>query len=93
LRRGWQGDTSPTLPDRRETSSCRRSRANGGRAQSRNRRSRPARPAAAMRNEASMEKPPPCAHCAIACASSPGSRLRRTNARNIRRRTSVPALG
>ena len=53
-------------------------RANGGRAQWRSSRSRPARSAASMRTEASTEKPPPCSHCPIACASSPGSRPRRT---------------
>jgi hypothetical protein len=40
-----------------------------------------------MRTEPSTEKPPPCSHCAIACASSRGSRPRRTNTRNSRRRT------
>ena len=35
-----------------------------------------------MRTEPSTEKLPPCCHCAIACASSPGSRPRRTSTRN-----------
>ena len=40
-----------------------------------------------MRTEPSTEKPPPCSHCAIACAASAGSRPRRTKTRNSRRRT------
>ena len=40
-----------------------------------------------MRTEPSTEKPPPCSHCPIACASSPGSRPRRTKTRSKRRRT------
>ena len=35
-----------------------------------------------MRTDASTEKPPPCSHCAIASASSAGSRPRRTKGRS-----------
>jgi hypothetical protein len=40
-----------------------------------------------MRTAPSTEKPPPCAHCPIACAASSASRPRRTNSRSTRRRT------
>ena len=50
-------------------------------------RARPARSAASMRTEPWTEMPPPCCHCAIAPASSSGSRPRRTNTCNSRRRT------
>ena len=36
-------------------------------------RSRPARSAASMRTEPSTEKPPPCSHCPIDCASTTGN--------------------
>jgi len=41
-----------------------------------------ARSAAARRTEPSTEKPPPCCHCPIARASSPGSRPRCTKLRS-----------
>ncbi|MBA3507080.1 MAG: hypothetical protein H0T80_15045 [Betaproteobacteria bacterium] len=40
-----------------------------------------------MRTDASTQKPPPCSHCPIARASSPGSSPRRTKLRSKRRRT------
>ena len=43
--------------------------AKAGRAQYRSRRSRPSRSWASMRTFASTEKPPPCSHLAITCAS------------------------
>jgi hypothetical protein len=36
-------------------------------------RSRPARSAASMRTQPSTEKPPPCSHCPIECASTTGN--------------------
>jgi len=67
------GRAGSNVDVRRPRAAPRACRGTFGRAQKRNSRLRPARSVAAMRTEPSTEKPPPCSHCAIACASSRGS--------------------